>query len=65
MIPNLIQTSFDLITKNTDKYGDEVLEALSDIADSEPKFFKKDFLMLQQMLQKVVYNKDIHDNNLK
>lgn len=65
LIPNLLQSSFDLITKDTDKYGDEVLSSLTDIADSEPKFFKKDFVMLQQMLEKVVYSKDIDDNNLK
>jgi hypothetical protein len=50
LIPSLLQSSYELITKDTDKYGDEVLSSLTDIADSEPKFFKKDFVLLQQML---------------
>jgi hypothetical protein len=32
-----------LIKKDDDKYGDDVLSCFADIADSEPKFFKKDF----------------------
>lgn len=42
-----------------------MLSAFSDIADSEPKFFKKHIEDLVKMIKLIVFNKKIDDNNLK
>lgn len=47
LVPSLLQCSLGLIKNNSDKYGDEILSALADICDAEPKYFKKDFKSLQ------------------
>jgi hypothetical protein len=65
LVPALLQSALGLIKKDADKYGDEVLSSFADIADAEPKFFKKDFKLVQQMMAAVVYDKDIDDSNLK
>lgn len=58
-------TSHALIKKDADKYGDDVLSAFADIADAEPKFFKKDFKLLLDMMNALVYDKNIDENSLK
>lgn len=65
LVPALLQSALGLIKKDADKYGDDVLSSFADIADAEPKFFKKDFKLVQQMMAAVVYDKDIDDSNLK
>lgn len=65
MIPALLISTDALIKKDTDKYGDEILSAFSDIADSEPKFFKNQIQEVTNLIKTIVYNKNIDDNNLK
>lgn len=48
-----------------DKYGDDVLSSLADIAEAEPKIFKKQFELLTKALSEFVYSKKIDDQNLK
>jgi len=42
LLPILYQSSINLLKENLEKYGDEVLGVYADIAECEPKFFKKD-----------------------
>jgi hypothetical protein len=54
-----------LLFLDCDKYGDDVLSSLADIAEAEPKIFKKQFELLTKALSEFVYSKKIDDQNLK
>jgi hypothetical protein len=39
-----------LLKKDEDKYGEDVLSTLADIAETEPKFFKTKFDLVYQFV---------------
>lgn len=53
------------MNKQWDKFGDDVLSSFADIADCEPKFFKKNFIELTTLMSQVIFSKEIDDTNLK
>ena len=61
----MLQTSLKLIKQDPDQFGEEILNCFADISECEPKFFKKDFNMLFQMLSAVVFDKNIDESMLK
>lgn len=65
LVPHLVQASFSLLSLDADKYGDDVLSGLADIAEAEPKFYKKSFELLTKATSEFVYSKNVDDQNLK
>ncbi len=55
---------YEVIIKKSNNSTD-VLGEIADIADSEPKFFKKDFTILFQYMKSMVFDKKITESNLK
>lgn len=64
VLPNLYNASCRLLQKDMDKFGDDVLSTYADIAETTPKFLRKDIAGLVKVTKGVVYHKDC-DQNLK
>lgn len=65
LVQTMLNSAMQLIKKDYSKYGDDVLSAFADIADSEPKFFKKQFENVVQLMSAIVYDKNIDESSLK
>lgn len=65
LVPDMVQAGVGLLSQDTDKYGDDVLSGFCDIAEAEPKFFKKSFEVMTKAFSEFVYNKNVDDQNLK
>lgn len=65
LVPHMVQAGVALLSKDADKYGEDVLSGFCDIAEAEPKFFKKSFEVMTKAFSELVYNKNVDDQNLK
>lgn len=64
LIHQLLETVYALLIED-DAVGEDALTVVSDIIDSEPKFFKKYFNELFLAMYKIVFEKKIEDSGVK
>ena len=64
LIPLMLETTYNLLTNDIDK-GERALEVLEEIAEAEPKFFKKNFDIVFETMYKITFEKSFAESGVK
>lgn len=58
LIPLMLEATYALLNED-ETYGEDALTVISDIVETEPKFFKKNFGLLFESMHKITFDKVI------
>lgn len=64
LLPSILETTYNLLIDD-ETIGEEVLQVLSDISEAEPKFYRKNFLLVFQYMHKITWEQKISDKGIK
>ena len=64
LLPKILEVTYSLLVED-ETVGEDILQVLSDIAEAEPKFFRKHFLLVFQTMHKITWETKIEDKGIK